>query len=108
MTTVRLQLDYLQGAIWVSDIQTGEPMTGLAVIDRDEIIRELNFEMADMYLSYYEFDCNAQVFRFNKQKQKKDKKKMLMLLDNLKARLYEINDGSFEIEDLITPEYVNL
>ena len=33
---------------------------------------------------------------------------MLMLLDDLKARLYEINDGSFEIEDLITPEYVNL
>ena len=39
---------------------------------------------------------------------KEDKKKMLMLLDDLKARLYEINDGSFEIEDLITPEYVNL
>lgn len=33
---------------------------------------------------------------------------MLELLAKLKARLNEINDGSFEIEDLITPEYENL
>ena len=30
---------------------------------------------------------------------------MLELLTELKARLDEINDGTFEIEDLITPEY---
>lgn len=33
---------------------------------------------------------------------------MLELLAKLKVRLDEVNDGSFEIEDLITSEYENL
>lgn len=33
---------------------------------------------------------------------------MLELLSKLKLRLNDINDGSFEVEDLITLEYENL
>lgn len=33
---------------------------------------------------------------------------MLELLAKLKVRLDEVNDGLFEIEDLITSEYENL
>ena len=64
--------------------------------------------MADMYSSYYEFDSHGVACWFNKEQQIKDKLKMLELLSKLKARLNEINDGSFEIEDLITPEYEKL
>jgi len=33
---------------------------------------------------------------------------MLELLTKLKIRLDEINNGTFEVEDLITPEYEKL
>ena len=45
---------------------------------------------------------------FNAEQQKADKNKMLSLINQLKLRLQEINDGSFEIEDLITPFYDKL
>ena len=105
---VRLMFDYLQGAIWTSDIETGEPITGIDIIDKDNTVIKINFEMANMYSSYYEFDSHDQACWFNKEQQIKDKPKMLDLLAKLKARLNEINDGSFEIEDLITPEYDRL
>lgn len=54
------------------------------------------------------FDSHNEACWFDKEKQIEDKSKMLELLSKLKARLNEINDGSFEIEDLITPEYDNL
>ena len=105
---IKLMFDFLQGAIWTSDIETGEPITGIEVIDTDSIIIKINFEMAELYSSYYEFDSHDQACWFNKEQQIKDKTKMLELLGKLKARLEELNDGSFEIEDLITPEYENL
>ena len=105
---IKLMFDYLQGAIWTSDIETGEPITGIEFIDTDSIIIKINFERADLYTSYYEFDSHDQACWFNKEQQIKDKPKMLELLAKLKARLEELNDGSFEIEDLITPEYDNL
>lgn len=40
--TVRIQLDSLQGPIWISDIETGEPLTGIELIDHDPVLRELN------------------------------------------------------------------
>ena len=43
-----------------------------------------------------------------KNKRKKDKYKMLALLEKLKKRLYEINDGSFEIDDKETERVKNL
>ncbi len=105
---IKLMFDYLQGAIWTSDIETGEPLTGIDIVDKDDIIIKINYEMADMYSSYYEFDSHDEACWFNKEKQKEDKPKMLELLSKLKLRLKEINDGSFEIEDLITSEYEKL
>ncbi len=102
---IRLMLDYMQGAIWTSDTETGEPITGIDIIDTDSVIAVINHEMASMYSSYYEFNSHDQVCWFNKEQQRQDKPKMLELLSKLKTRLDEINDGSFEIEDLITPEY---
>lgn len=105
---IKLMLDYSQGAIWTSDIETGEPITGIESIDNDALIIKLNYEMANLYSSYYEFDSHGQACWFNEEQQKTDKDRMLGLLAKLKARLEELNDGSFLIEDLITPEYENL
>lgn len=103
MRTVKLLLDYLQGPIWTSDVQTGKACTGIAVVDNDEDLRKVNLEISNLYSSYYEFDSHGQACWFNKEQEKADKQKMLDLLSRLNARLAEINDGSFEVEDLETP-----
>lgn len=42
MKIIKLQLDYLQGPIWMSNVDTGKPLTGIDIIDNDEEIRKLN------------------------------------------------------------------
>ena len=44
---VKLQLDYLQGPIWISDIETGETCTGIELIDEDAQIQELNKKLVN-------------------------------------------------------------
>ena len=110
MQTVKLELDYLCNPIFGEyySIKKHCAITTIAIIDEDKVLQDIGNEMKTLYSSYYEFDSHDQACWFNKEKQIKDKPKMLELLSKLKARLDEINDGSFEIEDLITPEYENL
>ena len=100
--TVKIMLDYLQGPIWLSDTTTGEPITGIKVIDSDPIIKDLNYRCAEMYNGYYEFDSHDEACWFNTEKERADKDIMLEQISKLVARLNEINDGSFVIEDLET------
>ena len=106
--TVRIMLDYLQGPIWISDPQTGTPLTGIDIIDNDPIIRELNYKCSELHDSYYEFDSHDMACWFNKEQQRKDKYLMLSMLEQLIARLEEINDGSYEIDDRETERVRNL
>ncbi|MDD5933592.1 MAG: RNA helicase [bacterium] len=99
---VRIQLDFLQGPIWISDVETGQPMTGIDIIDNDEKLRKINYEISTLYSSYYEFDSHEQACWFNEEQEKKDKSKMLSLLKQLHDRLNELNDGSFIVEDYET------
>lgn len=99
---IKIQLDFLQGPIWISDLNTGQPLTGNDVVDNDEELRLINFEISNLYSSYYEFDSHDLPCWFNEEQEKKDKEKMLSLLKRLNDRLEEINDGSFVVEDLET------
>lgn len=45
---------------------------------------------------------------FDKDQEKKDKYKKLVLLQKLMIRLNEVNDGSFEIDDRETERVKNL
>ena len=99
---VKIQLDFLQGPIWISDVETGQPMTGIDIIDNDEKLRKINYEISTLYSSYYEFDSHDQTCWFNEEQEKKDKEKMISLLKQLIDRLNELNDGSFIVEDYET------
>ena len=99
---VKIQLDFLQGPIWISDVETGQPMTGIDIIDNDEKLQKINYEISTLYSSYYEFDSHDQACWFNEEQEKKDKEKMISLLKQLIDRLNEINDGSFVAEDYET------
>ena len=98
----------MQGPIWMSNVDTGQPWTGIKVVDNDEKIRELNWKIYDMYHDYYEFDSHDMPCYFNEEKEKKEKNIMLSLLKQLNDRLAEINDGSFVVEDYLTDYYKNL
>ena len=75
---VKIQLDFLQGPIWISDVETSQPMTGIDVIDNDEKLRKINYEISTLYSSYYEFDSHDQACWFNEEQEKKDKEKMVL------------------------------
>lgn len=103
MQTVKIMLDFLQGPIWISDVETGKPLTGIDIVDNDEQVRLLNYEIQDLYDSYYEFDSHDQACWFDEERERADKPRMLELLAKLNARLSEINDGSFVVDDRETP-----
>ena len=108
MKTIRIMLDFIQGPVWLSDFDTGEPMTGIPVVDNDPIVRELNYACADLFNSYYEFNSHDQACWFDLERQKADKEIMLDMITRLIDRLNEINDGSYVIEDCETERIKNL
>lgn len=99
MQTVKIMLDYLQGPIWTSDVETGKPQTGIAIIDENEDIRQLNFKIQEMFDGYYEFNSHDQPCWFNKEQEKADKNKMLSMITELIDLLNKVNDGTFVIDD---------
>ena len=103
MQTVKLMLDFLQGPIWISDVETGKPMTGIEIVDNDEQLRLINYEIQDLFDSYYEFDSHDQACWFDEERERADKPRMLELLAKLNARLAEINDVSFVVDGQETP-----
>lgn len=102
---VILDLDFNQGAIWISDQETGEPITGIEIIDYNKDIASINKKISDLYSSYYRFDSEDSNCSFNKNQFFRDKELLLKMVDELKKLLENINDGSFEIEDRITKLY---
>ena len=82
--------------------------TGIAIIDSDKTIKELNYKCAKLFNSYYEFDSHNQPCWFNYEKEKADKEIMLDLISKLVARLNELNDGSYIVEDLEIPRLKQL
>lgn len=110
MKTIKLELDYLCNPIFGEyySIEKHCTITSVAIVDEDKRLQDIGNEIKTLYSSYYEFDSHDQACWFNKEQQIQDKPKMLKLLKELKARLEEINDGSFEVEDFITPEYEKL
>lgn len=105
MQTVKIMLDFIFGPIWkdhiIDDKYTSG--TGIALIDNDKELQAINDEISELYSSYYYFDSHDQPCWFDEEQEKADKQKMLDLLGKLNARLAEINDGSFVVEDLETP-----
>lgn len=107
MYKVRLSNEYLHGPIWVIN-SDGIPVWKYARIEEDAILTELNEKAMQTFSSYYEFDSHDSPCWFNQEKEKAEKDIMLDLITKIKKRLGEINDGSFEIEDLETDRLKSL
>ena len=98
------EVDMCAHAAQCIDAETGEPLTGIDIIDSDDVIKELNYKCSELYSSCYEFDDENGPCRFNDERAKEIKDTLIDLLKELKKRLNLINDGTFVIDDKATDE----
>ena len=105
MATIKLELDFLIGPIVkdVFDAEKNELVTGVAIVDSDEIIDELNNKIMSLYSSFYSFDKDS--CSFDAGVAKEHKTELVELVKQLIERLNFINDGSFEINNQITIDF---
>ena len=105
-----LSLDFIFGPI-SKDYQDdeGNEITGINVVDQDDICNKLDKEINELYSSLWIPNENeASGYSFDEEKEKELAPKILELLKHLIARLNDINDGSFVIDDMVTGHYVDL
>lgn len=100
MVVIKIMNEFLHSPIWT--YEDGTVTDDLEIIANDEILQKLSEQASDMFTSYYEFDSHDQPCWFNHEKEQAEKEIMLDLIAKIVSHLNEINDGSFEIEDLET------
>ncbi len=99
MQIVKIKLDYLHGPIWKDnvDLNSGKYSTGIRVIDEDMLLLKLNEEAQNLYSSFYQFEQEDKAVSFQMDKEQRDR--VLTIIEKIKNRLEEINDGSYVVED---------
>ena len=105
MKTLKLELDFLIGPI-VKDVFSASKnklITGVEVIDNDLELNELNEKASALYSSFYEFD-EDEACSFNSTIAKEHLDELKELITKIKNRLNVLNDGSFELSDMITDQ----
>ncbi len=107
MYTVKIMLDFLHGPIWVYS-SNDVPLLNPPELFKDPILVNLNEQAENMFSSYYEFNSHGVACWFNEEKEKEEKEIMLDLITRIIARLNEINDGSFVVEDYVSEYLKNL
>ena len=105
MKTLKLELDFLMGPI-VKDVFSASKnklVTGVEVIDNDFELNEMNDKASALYSSFYEFD-EDEACRFNSTIAKEHLDELKEIITKIKTRLNILNDGSFELSDMITDQ----
>lgn len=103
MVTIKIMNEFLHDPVWTCEEETGILTDALPLVHEDPIAASLNRGIGEPYDSYYEFDSHDLPCLFNEEKEKADKTRMLGLLGKLNARIAELNDGSFVVDDQETP-----
>lgn len=105
MLTVRLMNEFLHGPLWVlgeDGISFSEEV--LPAIERDSEVRELVKKIGEMYDAYYAFDSHDCACWFDEPRERAEASEMLDLAWCLYARICELNDGSFRVDDRLIPD----
>lgn len=107
---IKIMFDIWAGPIWGCYYDEGKKVYDYYIqsIANDKKLMNLHQELQDLYSSYYHFDYKGQACYFDEEQEKNDKYKMLDLLQKLKKRINELDDGSFEIDDRETERVKNL
>lgn len=106
MIVIKITNEFLHSPIWT--YEDGFITDDYPIIAEDALLQVLSKQIEELFSNYYEFDSHNQPCWFNHEKEKADKEIMLDLISKLVARLNELNDGSYIIEDLETPRLKQL
>ena len=106
MITVKIMSEFLRSPVWI--YEDGIVTDDLPIVNNDATIQELCDRASAMFTDYYEFDTHDVPCWFNHEKEIAEKEIMLDLIAQIVARLNEINDGSFVIEDYETERLKSL
>lgn len=99
---ILLKLDYMQGPIWVSDTETGQPLTGYDEIDNNQELASLNLKCRNSYCECYEYDKKRNRLSFNQDKLNLRKDEITKLITSIKSIISEIGENKYYIDDEIT------
>lgn len=78
-------------------------------MDNDLILKNLYKKINELWYTLYSKDKTSNSgFRFDEIKEKELAPQLLEMINKLINRLNEINDGSYEIEDMITDHLKSL
>lgn len=109
MKIIKLELDFLNGPI-VKDVfstSKNKLITGIDIIDNDFELNDLNEKASALYSSFYEFDKD-EACTFNSTIAKEHLNELKELITKIKVRLNVLNDGSFELNDMISDQLSEL
>ena len=101
MHTIRLMNEFLHGPIWIYD-DVDVIISKYPLISDDPKLQILDDEAGTLFNSFYDFDVGDEPCVFDDEGYKAAFPKMKELIEKIKQRLNEINDGSFTVEDYIT------
>lgn len=109
-TTVYIGLELVFGPILKDDqLDDGSFSSGSKLVDNDETITKLNKETNDLWCTLFSKDeKSSSGFKFDTDKEKEIAPILLGLINQIKNRLDEINDGSFIIHDMISDHLKSL
>ena len=102
MKKLELCLDIWAGPIWhmVYDAETGEIIgETIKVVEEDEKVQKLNKKIQEMFSELYDLSGENHPNYFDFEGLERLKPEFRKLMQALKDRLNEINDGSFIVED---------
>lgn len=101
MDTITIKLDYGNGPVWKDcpDLETGAMSTGISLVDNDETLSVLDDDAQRVYSSLYECDSDGEITGFDEKREVEMRDELIGLIAKIKARLDEINDGTYAVID---------
>lgn len=107
---VQIGLEFVFGPILKDDqLEDGSFSCGSSIVDNDEIVKNLDKQTNDLWISLYSNDENSSSgMKFDYEKEKEIAPKLLELITKILKRIEEINDGSFEVHDMISDHLKSL
>lgn len=101
---IQIGLEFVFGPLLKDEEdEKGNESTGSSIVDKDEIAQSLDKKINDLWYSLFSEDKSSpDGLHFDTNKEKELAPLLLQMITKLISRLNEINDGSFEIHDMIS------
>lgn len=107
---IQVGLELVFGPILKNNkLDDGSLSSGSNIVDNDPIINDLDKKTNELWISLFSKDENSSSgFKFDYEKEKALAPELLNLINLLLKRLNEINDGSYELQDMISEHLQSL